>query len=306
MPLKLALGSAQLGGNYGIANKTGKPSQEEATALLAHAILGGIKTIDTASAYGNSEEVIGNALTNIDRSGLIISTKLSPSILDNANSEAEIYRNIDKSIETSLNALKTSRLDILMLHRWSHFKEANGLIWKRLLYWQNKEAISKLGASLVSPLEALEALGQSQIQFIQIPFNILDWRFRDANIQDAIARRPDATIQTRSAFLQGLLVSPSTIWPKNSDISAQNIILELEKMVADFGRKNRADLCLAYLRSTPWINSIVIGMETLEQLQNNIELFDTPLLSKQQIEIIEKTFINYPETLLNPSLWSKA
>lgn len=305
MLTKLALGSAQLGSNYGIANKTGQPSQNEATKIIHCAIASGIKIIDTARAYGNSEEVIGHALHGIDRSGVNISTKLSPALFENTNSEQEICNNIDQSIKSSLQALNTTSLDILMLHRWSHFSEKNSIVWKRLLYWKNKEIIKKLGVSLSSPIEAITALNQPEIEFIQIPFNILDWRFRCAELRNAIIKRPDVTIQTRSAFLQGILISPAATWPKNLGVDATAIINQLEKLVVDFKRKNRADLCTAYLRSLSWIDNIVIGMETLIQLNDNIKLFQEPLLHKEQIEIIEKTFVILPEVLLNPSLWNK-
>jgi aryl-alcohol dehydrogenase-like predicted oxidoreductase len=300
---KLALGTAQLGSNYGVANKTGQPSQNEAGQIILYAISAGVKHIDTALAYGDSEKVIGAALSGIDRNTVIIATKLSPFILENATSQQQISDKVDESINQSLQSLRTKTLDILMLHRWAHFNHET--VRKRLLYWKNEGVIKKLGASLSSPAEAIEALGCTEIEFIQIPFNILDWRFRDKELQKIIAQRDDVTIQARSAFLQGILVSGADIWPKNACVDASGIINQLDKFVTDFNRQNRADLCIAYLRSLDWIDNIVVGMETLAQLNSNIELFKQPSLSQSQIEIIEKTFVNCPETLLNPALWNK-
>ena len=61
----LSLGTVQLGLSYGINNADGKPSQETANAILDAALAGGINTLDTAGAYGDSEVVIGNWLKTI-------------------------------------------------------------------------------------------------------------------------------------------------------------------------------------------------------------------------------------------------
>ena len=61
----LSLGTVQLGLSYGINNADGKPSQETANAILNAALEGGINTLDTAGAYGDSEVVIGNWLKTI-------------------------------------------------------------------------------------------------------------------------------------------------------------------------------------------------------------------------------------------------
>lgn len=302
---KLALGSAQIGANYGVANKVGKPSENDAIIIIRSAIESGIKIIDTAQAYGNSEEIIGRALEGIDRRNVVVATKLSPSILENTNSKKDIYNSVDNSLRNSLKALKAESIDILMLHRWSHFFEKDHAVWERLLYWQNQGLITKLGASITSPNEAMEALGVAQVKFIQMPFNILDWRFRNDQIKRALAKRSDVTIQARSVFLQGILISQEEIWPKNLNIHATDIIRQLEKLVVDFKRKNRTDLCIAYLRSLDWIDNIVIGVEILTQLEDNIKLFREPILNKEQVIIIEETFLNLPETLLNPSMWHK-
>ena len=58
----MTLGTVQLGMNYGIANEGGKPSLEKSFSILSAALEGGINTLDTARAYGTSEEVIGQFL----------------------------------------------------------------------------------------------------------------------------------------------------------------------------------------------------------------------------------------------------
>ena len=57
---KLALGTAQFGLEYGIANKSGKVHLSEVNKILNLAKKSKIDLIDTAISYGNSEKVIGD------------------------------------------------------------------------------------------------------------------------------------------------------------------------------------------------------------------------------------------------------
>ena len=56
---KLILGTVQFGLNYGIANSEGKPDLNKVRAILRCAADHGIRILDTAAAYGDSETVIG-------------------------------------------------------------------------------------------------------------------------------------------------------------------------------------------------------------------------------------------------------
>jgi len=56
---RLCLRTAQFGLNYGISNKNGKPLKEDVFKMMDVAIDRGINIFDTASAYGNAEEFLG-------------------------------------------------------------------------------------------------------------------------------------------------------------------------------------------------------------------------------------------------------
>ena len=76
---KMQLGTVQFGLDYGIANTSGKPSYETARDIIAVAWEGGINTLDTAAAYGDSEEVIGRVLAELNLQGeMQIISKVPP------------------------------------------------------------------------------------------------------------------------------------------------------------------------------------------------------------------------------------
>ena len=96
---EFVLGSVQLGLAYGAANRTGKPSRTAALALVRRAADSGIHQFDTARAYGDAEERLGEALSGRP---VVTVTKLSPlSELGEAAAPAEIVAAVAASIAQS-------------------------------------------------------------------------------------------------------------------------------------------------------------------------------------------------------------
>ena len=62
---KIMVGTVQFGMPYGIANQQGKPSREELLEIIKFGYESGIRDYDTAAVYGESEEVLGQALSLI-------------------------------------------------------------------------------------------------------------------------------------------------------------------------------------------------------------------------------------------------
>lgn len=303
---EFTLGTAQLGMDYGIVNRSGKPSRSDATKLVRYAIAHGVTHLDTARAYGESEAVLGAALQGAWRSRVEVITKLDTlgSLPIDAKPTA-VQAAVDDSVANSCRELGTDRLSTLLLHRWHHRTAWQGVAWQRLLELQSKGVIGSLGASVSSPQEALEALQDPGVQHLQIPMNVLDWRWKASDVDRAVEGRPNVVLHARSAFLQGILLHPPEAWPA-TDYDATGCVRELKDLVRRFERQNIADLCLAYLRSQSWISSIVVGCETLEQIQHNLNLFRGPKLTVEQAEEVERSLQVAPESLLNPSMWRVA
>ena len=300
----LVLGTAQLGLRYGKTNRSDKPSKAAALHLVEQAYKMGVRAFDTARGYGTSESVLGTAIEQgIIPNGLPI-TKLSTLTEINENStRAEISQQVELSVYKSLHHLKLSRLPVLLLHRAEHIHVCNGQIWKVLKGLKADGLIDKLGVSLQSCTELDLALAEPEIEHLQIPFNILDDRW-DAHLE-AIKKPENLTIHVRSAFLQGILLSKSrSDWPAQLDDALWDSIQgKLDDLVKTTGRCDRADLCIAFLRSTDWIDGIVVGMEDLEQLDQNITLFKEKPLTSDENALVRQQFKNLPEFLLNPALW---
>jgi spore coat polysaccharide biosynthesis protein SpsF len=304
MAAELVLGSVQLGLPYGAANRTGKPSRGAALQLVRRALDAGISSIDTARAYGDSEERLGEALEG--RKAVRTITKLSPlAQLAEDASRGDARAAVDRSVAESLSALKRDRIDCLLLHRAAHMTSHGGAIWERLIELLEDGTVVSLGVSVQTPHEAMTALGCPDVRHIQLPFNLLDWRWRETGIIARIKARAHVTVHARSVLLQGLLASDASSWPQIDGADAAALTKLLVELAQEYGRENTADLCLAYARGQSWIDGVVVGMETELQLEENLRLFVRPPFSAEDCAAIQQRIPRVPETLLNPAQWPK-
>jgi aryl-alcohol dehydrogenase-like predicted oxidoreductase len=303
-PAELVLGSVQLGLPYGAANRTGKPSHANALSLVRRAANAGV-ALDTARAYGDSEDRIGEALSA--KKPVRTITKLSP--LDELKPDAarqSVRAAVDDSIAQSLSALRRDRLDCLLLHRARHMTAFGGAIWDRLIERLEDGTILSLGVSVQSPAEALYALECRDVQHLQLPFNLLDWRWRAHGVVEKIVARPHITVHARSVFLQGILASDDvSVWPRIAGVDPGYVVELLAEEAERLGRQNIADLCVAFVRGQEWIDGLVIGMETEDQFNDNMRLFLRAPLAAHACAELERRLPRLPERLLDPAQWPR-
>jgi aryl-alcohol dehydrogenase-like predicted oxidoreductase len=304
---KLVLGTAQLGLNYGINNTTGQATPEVAKQVLESCMQHGVNFIDTASVYGNSEEVIGNFFAETGSTNIQVITKINIDVyISNQSSETNIYDAVDFQINKSIRNLKTSTLFTVLLHRASNLTDYNGAIWSRLLKLKHDGLIEKLGVSIQTPDELDNVLTYNEVEFIQLPFNILDERWRQSiELINNVKLERNITIHVRSVFLQGLLLSDNkNHWLRANCKNSELIINWLHAVKSQIKRESLADLCIAYVRSLSWVDGLVMGMESIEQLNDNITIFQGSVLTQKEIFMIENTRPKLTQETLNPAKWN--
>lgn len=308
---KLILGTAQLGFDYGITNSDGKPDGEVSKSIIKSAISSGVACLDTARSYGESEEVIGKSLNQGWGGRVKVITKLSALQDCPKDAPLEIVSSfIDASVFQSSRALCVKKIDVLMLHRAAHLKDWEGAAWKRLLDLQSDGVIGELGVSVQNPEELDIVLDNPQITYIQMPFNILDWRWEWLIPKIVkIKSERNLNIHVRSSLLQGLLISADErLWNDANVVTEDQVIVKewLVDQVRAFDRLNIIDLCLSYVNALPWIDGVVLGMETFAQLKENVGYFNKPPLLDSQIKIIRNTRPKLNDDTLNPAIWKTA
>ena len=296
------LGGVQLGMAYGIANRTGRPSAETAHWIIGQAVDNGAAWIDTAQAYGDSEQVIGDAL-KVERAAPGVITKLRPVAAQTNHPKIALLEEIERSIDRSCRLL--GRAPAILFHRY-----ADSLLWDRAVLRllekrKSKGDIEAVGASVQSPAEFTASLSEPRLSIIQMPFNLLDWRWDGALAELERARRERPIIvHVRSAFLQGLLLSRDPAHWARAHCADPSGGAWLDQLAADFGRRDRVDLCLAFVRAHDFIDGIVLGCETPAQLAANLAAFERPVLSSAQMDDVRRTRPMVSEKVLDPSKWS--
>ena len=305
---RLVFGTAQLGSDYGIANTNGQPNSLQCQQMLKTAIANGMIYLDTAHAYGGSEAIIGWSLRDGWEGRAKIITKLSPLQECPQDMPVSVLNAfVDASIYKSCSALRVRKIDVLMLHRASHLFDWNGGIWQRLLDHKSSGVIGELGASVQNPEELAAILSNPEIQYIQLPFNLLDWRW-DIIIPKilSIKAKRQLTIHVRSAFLQGLLLSSDDRHWSRANVDQPAPIKDwLFNQASICQRASIADLCLSYVNALKWVDGIAIGMESMTQLIENTNYFNCQPLNESQVSKIQSSRPKLREATLNPALWLK-
>lgn len=294
--VRLVLGTAQLGMNYGIANKAGQPDFGLAEKIIENAWESGIKEYDTAQAYGESEKVLGHALRSLGlESEVKVITKFDPNLnyLDKGA--------LEQSLTESLSRLGVLSLHGLMLHR-----EESLALWDRglgdILRGFVTEGLTRyIGVSVYSPEKAGLALKTDGIDMIQLPSNIFDRRFEKAGIFD-LAQDIGKQIYIRSIFLQGLLLMPPNALPEHMRFAAP-VLGRLTSFAQDVGL-NIMELCIGYIKNVFPHVRLIFGAETPEQVRENLKFWNA-VWTDGLAQRIQTEFEDIDEMILNPSLWPK-
>src|SRR2546423_11419260 len=97
----------------------GNPDHEDSVRIIHAALDAGINFIDTADVYsaGESEEIVGQALTGGRRDDVILATKFHAPMGDDANRRGNSRRWIVQEVENSLRRLQTDWIDLYQVHR---------------------------------------------------------------------------------------------------------------------------------------------------------------------------------------------
>lgn len=277
MPVnKLGLGTVQFGLPYGISNTSGKTSTEEVSRILQTATDHGINLLDTASAYGNAETVLG---TNNLQKFSVVSKYITPTI-DNT---------IEKQLHSSLYHLQVKSLYGFLAHRPAELLN-DKLQWKTLQDFQQKGLVEKVGFSLNTVEELRELLNKNFIpDLVQVPYNYFDNRFE--NLMQQLKER-GCEVHTRSAFLQGLFFKDVNTLSSFFD-AVKPLIKRVQQQTT-----NISGALLHFAVAKPFIDKVIIGVENAQQLLINIR--DLAL----GIELDTNT-VRIPEQILMPSNWPK-
>jgi aryl-alcohol dehydrogenase-like predicted oxidoreductase len=284
----IILGTAQFGMPYGVANRTGQLGREQAEATIRIARAGGIRLLDTAVGYGESEALLGT----LDLGEIKVMTKL-PAVPAGCE---DVRGWIRQQVTACLERLHVSRLHGLSLHRPGQLLEEIGpSLYRELRAVQDDGLVEKIGVSIYEPDELGPLLAGRWFDMVQAPFNILDRRLVSSGWAGRL-NDMGCEVHARSVFLQGLLASPDAMRLEYFQ-RWRELLSDWDGWLIEVGL-TPLEACLRYALTTPGIDKLVVGVDGPEQLQQVLAAADGLL------PVVPGWLSCTDPDLLNPTRWA--
>ena len=259
-------------------NDSSKIDEELAGKMLDYCLKNGINYFDTAYGYhgGNSERVVGKLLKQYPRDSFNLATKF-PSY------DASLFTRMPEIFEEQLEKLQVDYFDFYLMHNVNHLNinlfvnpEKNALDY----FYEQKEKgrIRHLGFSSHADYDDLkkylEAYGD-HMEFCQIQLNWLDWDFQDAKRRVELLKEYNIPIWVMEPVPGGKLASLPDDY--------------MNKLQPFRPHADAVEWCFRFLQAIPEVVMILSGMSNMEQLEENVKIFETkaPVTEEEKAVLFE-------------------
>lgn len=264
---KISIGSANFSKKY--FNEKILLNQKKINEILKFGYQKMIRSIDTAVEYG-SENKIGNFIKNQTKDDWIITTKVNNLVKYNLH---KIFMSSKKKL-----GIKPK---ILLAHNLQSYLDNS---FRKELFTIKKNENIKVGVSIYGIKELLKILDTQMPDIIQIPLNIL---YKDLYTNNflKILKQNCVDIQVRSIFLRGIFF-------KDNDYVKEkykNIYFEFKKLkkIATMYNLSLQELSLLFVANIKEIDTIILGVNSLNELKSNIKILKKKINKNVMDEILE-------------------
>ena len=288
---KLAIGTAQFGMDYGIGSSPGKVNISEVKKILEYAKLTNIDMLDTASAYGKSEKILGEL--SVDEFKVLTKTRHFniPKITDDA------LNLLNRDFEKSLKDLKLDSMYGLLIHHADDLmKPGASKIIEFINNLKKTNKIRKIGVSIYENKHLSFVLENFDIDLVQLPLNIFDRRLIDNGMLKLLSQK-GLEVHARSIFLQGLILMGDSSRPRKFD-RWDSLWKSWSEWLNDY-KISPLEASIRYAMSFSQISKVLVGIDSLNQL---IEIVDA---ASGVLPPIPNELYTNDSLLLNPSNWDQ-
>lgn len=281
----------------GTLNFGGPTTADEAISMIHHALDRGINFIDTANLYqgGESERIVGKALTDGKREKVVLATKVHFPTSDDPNARGNSRRHIMMAVEESLKRLNTEWIDLYQLHR-PVFDIPPDETLRALDDLIRQGKVRYIGTStfpawlVVEGLAISEKLGLNRYVTEQSPYNLLDRRIENELLP--MTQRHGLGVIPWSPLAMGMLAErykkagefpkdsrgASGFWVFEDRISPTGIekAAQIGKFAEEIGMPS-AQLALLWVKEQPGITAPIIGPRTMTHLEAALDVLGMEL-----------------------------
>jgi aryl-alcohol dehydrogenase-like predicted oxidoreductase len=287
---EICLGTMTFGGHNAFYQTFGQLGQKEVTALVARALEAGVNIIDTADVYsdGLAERLLGQALKDlgVKRSDVIIASKAYGRMGPGPNDIGASRGHILDAVARSLERLQTDHIDLYQIHAQDMATpveemmvalddlRSRGLIryagcsnWQA---WRTMEAqgiAARRGGARFETMQAYYSIAGRGIEREVVPMlagqkmGLLVWSALAGGILTGKfgpdGKGPEGARRTTFDFPP---VDKDRVWP-------------IVDAMRDIGRAHDASparVAIAWVLAKPFVTSVIVGVKTLEQFEDNL------------------------------------
>lgn len=301
---RIGIGTVQFGMPYGINNSRGQVPYPEILSILRTALERGVTYLDTARLYDEAEEVLGKALEQLGVfDDFVVCSKLDMPKGYDALDDDGVLAEAERSLNSSLETLRCETIPYHILHNGNDMKFRDGMLWEFLKKQKRAGKVAHIGLSATAfPEVAATALGDPDLELLQIPYNVYDTRWEKAGILDK-ADAKGCTLVGRSGYLQGLvLMDDQTLLTKLP--RAVPYHAALSRLSEEIGIAVK-ELALRFALTEPRVTTTIVGVDSYDQFKENVDVFEKGPLDDDIFKLIRQTFLDVPENIVNPSTWTE-
>ena len=187
-------------------------------------------------------------------------------------------------------------IDGLLLHRPEQlFTEHGDYLYALLQEAKADGKINRIGLSLYDPSEIPKCFDKFEFDLIQIPGNIFDRRLEKSGWLKELTDY-NVDVHLRSIFLQGLLLMSTNNRPKRFE--KWNSLFQHWNSWLNETKQTALDACVQYALSLEGIDRVIVGVDSVFQLEKIIQATKTPFLEPPH------DLVSSDIDLLNPSRWA--
>lgn len=295
---EIGFGTWGLGGTHRGAIAYGPTSDEESLRALRRAFDRGVTYFDTSDlyGYGHSETLLGRALADV-RSHLVIATKAG--FLDAEGKQDFSPAHLTAALEESLRRLRTHYVDLFLLHSPPlQYLDEDQDILRWLESIQRSGKARALGISVRSPEDGLIVARDYKVDAIQVNFNLADQRAAQMGLLDLCAERGIGVIVRTPlcfGFLSGVFGDPLAFaatdhrsrWSLEQRARWHEAADVFSRCRAENAKQTAAQFALRFCLSYPGVWTVIPGMLTADQVEENVQASDLGPLSEDELEQVE-------------------
>jgi aryl-alcohol dehydrogenase-like predicted oxidoreductase len=288
---------------------TGEPwmlhDREAAHEIVDRALERGINFFDTANVYsrGESEEILGEALAERDRSELVVATKVYNRMRDGPNGMGLSRKHVLEQAEASLDRLGTDYLDLYQIHRCDDDTPVAETL-SALDHLVDEGVVRYVGASTMPAWKLMKALHVADVdnreRFVahQCEYNLVD-RHEEANALPLCTDQGLGAIPwspLAGGFLTGKYErgeDPGEGRAATDDYTRERFteenwqVLEVVRDLAERKDATPAQVSLAWLLHKDVVDAPIVGPRTVDHLEDDVGALDVDL-TDEEVERLEE------------------